>query len=486
MSGDEAGPRLYGNWRPERGWGIGSLSTGVTITLFLALLAPLLALSTAPISALPLAVASALVMAGMLVRVGGSTAAEYLTRVTRFRRARAAGWTELSGGLLTDHPRGADLPGVLAPVVPVETDDGRGSRQCLLWDRRSGRLSAVLRLSPVGLDLADPDQTDVWVAGWGSLLADLGYHRLVTGLTVTIDTAPSGGTTIRQHVAQSLDRAAPAVARRILDELVAATPATAAEIDARATITVDPHRATPRPTDLVEACVETVRGLPAIENGLASSGVAVLGRADTGYLLGRIRAAFDPTARPWLSTDDELTRWADAGPVAATERWDSYRHDSGISVTWGMREAPRQSVAARVLAPLLAPGQFPRRVTLVYEPYAAEQAAAKVEAEITSGQIRRAWAERTRRDETQRDRDDRSRALQSAREEAEGAGVGRFTLYVTTTVTDERDLPAAVADAENRAGQAKIRLRRLRGTQAAAFAVALGIGVAPTDSTRRR
>lgn len=477
---------MYGNWRPERGWGIGSLSTTATVTLFLALLAPLLAMSIAPITALPLAGASVIVLAGMLLRVRGSTAAEYLARALRFRRARAAGWTELSGGMITDHPRAADLPGVLAPLVPVETDDGRGGRQCLLWDRRSGRLAAVLCLSPVGLDLADADQADLWVAGWGSLLADLGYHRLVTGLTVTIDTAPSGGTTLRHHVARSLHPGAPTLAKRVLDELVAATPATAADIDARATITVDPARATPKPADLVEACVEVVRGLPAIENGLATAGVAVLGRAQTSYLLGRIRAAFDPAARPALTgAGEELLRWTDAGPIAASEGWDSYRHDSGISVTWGMREAPRQSVSARVLAPLLSPGQYPRRISLVYEPYPAEQAAAKVEAEITSGQIRRAWAERTHRDETQRDRDDRERAMQSAREEAEGAGVGRFTLYVTTTVIDDHDLPAAVADVENRAGQAKIRLRRLRGTQAAAFAIGLGLGVDPVDVARR-
>ena len=134
-----------------------------------------------------------------------------------------------------------------------------------------------------------------------------------------------------------------------------------------------------------------------------------------------------------------------------------------------------------MLAPLLAPGPFPRRATWLYQPYPADQAAAKVEAEVTSGQIRRAWADRTRRDETQRERDDRARALQSAREEAQGAGVGRFTLYVTTTVTDPDDLPAAVADVEQRAGQAKLRLRRLRGAQAAGFAAALGVGIDPAD-----
>lgn len=105
---------------------------------------------------------------------------------------------------------------------------------------------------------------------------------------------------------------------------------------------------------------------------------------------------------------------------------------------------------------------------------------------MTSGQVRRAWAARTRRDETQRDRDDRERALQSAREEAEGAGVGRFTVYVTTTVTNPADLPAAIADVEQRAGQAKLRLRRLRGSHAAGFAAALGVGVNPAETARHR
>ena len=75
--------------------------------------------------------------------------------------------------------------------------------------------------------------------------------------------------------------------------------------------------------------------------------------------------------------------------------------------------------------------------------------------------------------------------MQSAREEAEGAGVGRFTLYVTTTVTDESLLPAATADVEQRAGQAKLRLRRLRGSQVTAFAASLGMGINPAELDRR-
>lgn len=482
---NRVGPRLYGNWRAERGWGIGSLTTSATITVFVAVLLPLLAFSIMPRIALPLAGCSVVVITAVVVRVGGVTAADLVVRRWRFHRADTAGWTALSAGVLTDHPRAADLPGVLAPLSPLDVDDGRGGRHALVWNRRTGTLSVILRCSPVGLDLADVEQTDQWVAAWGAFLADLGYQPLVKHLAVTVDTAPSGGTTTREHVARALDPTAPALSRRILNELVAITPANSADVDTRVTLCLDPHRATPRPADLLAAVTEVGRWLPGIESGLGACGVAILERASTSWLVGRIRIAFDPDARATARNTDHLLEWGEAGPVAAHEAWDSYRHEGGHSVTWALREAPRQAVGPSVLAALLAPGPFPRRTTLLYLPYPADEAAAKVEAEVTSGQIRRAWAERTRRDETQRDREDRDRALQSAREEAQGAGVGRFTVYVTTTVQRDDDLPAAIADVEQRAGQSKLRLRRLRGAQAAGFAAALGIGVDPAELLRR-
>lgn len=485
----DGGPRLYGNWRAERGWGIGSLSTSATLVLFGTVLTPLLAVSAYPAAALPLFGLSALVIGSVVVRVGGVSLTDAVVRRFRFHRAQAARWTDLSAGVLVEHPRGADLPGVLAPLRPLDVDDGRGGRHALLWHRRTGTLTAVLRCSPIGLDLADPERADGWVAAWGALLADLGYLPLIRHIAVTVDTAPTGGGTVRDHIAVALDPTAPALSRRIMDELVELTPATAAEVDTRVAVCLDPARATPRPADLLAAAVEVGRRLPAVENQLAGCGVTVLGRATTGWLTARIRAAFDPHCRPELARlpdPDAVLAWRDAGPVAARERWDSYRHEGGVSVTWALREAPRQAVGAGVLAPLLSPGPFPRRTTWLYQPYPAEQAAAKVENEVTSGQVRRAWAERTRRDETQRDRDDRQRALQSAREEAQGAGVGRFTVYVTTTVLHDDDLPTAIADVEQRAGQSKLRLRRLRGAQAAGFAAALGVGIDPAELLSHR
>jgi hypothetical protein len=68
-------------------------------------------------------------------------------------------------------------------------------------------------------------------------------------------------------------------------------------------------------------------------------------------------------------------------------------------------------------------------------------------------------------------------AEQTAAEEAKGAGVTRFALVVTATVLGREKLPRAVAAIDNLAPQARILLRPVEGSQAAAFASALPLGL---------
>jgi hypothetical protein len=453
--------------------------------VFVALLAPVVAASFAPRLALPLAGVAALLVAALVVRVGGRSAVDTVLRRARFGIARSRGWTEFSAGVLTDHPRGSELPGVLAPLVPLDTDDGRGGRQALVWDRREGTLAAVLRCAPVGLDLAETSMADEWVAGWGGWLADLGHHRLVRHVAVTVSSTP-GGVGTAGYLASRVHPDAPEAARRTMAELLAQAPA-AAETSTTVTITMDPDRAVPRADDLLSRVAEVTRWLPGLEAGLAGCGAAVLDRESVSDLTARVRAAFDPAARHEIAAEDgadRLHEWAEAAPIGTSEGWGEYRHDSGTSVSWALLEAPRQAVTSRVLVPLLTPGPFARRVTWAYLPYPADAAAGHAEREVSAGQVRRGWAARARRDESSRERDDRERAEQAAREEAEGAGLGRFTLYVTTTVTDPELVGAAVADVEQRAAAARLRLRRLWGAQAAGFAATLGLGIDPTALAR--
>jgi hypothetical protein len=474
-------PVTYGNWRKRRGIGIGSLSTGQSVTLAGCAVAVVVALNANPRLGLVAVGVAAVVSIWALVPVGPQSLGQWIVGRVRFSRAHSSGELTFDAGLLTNHPRASDLPGAMAPLVPVSSTDGRGGRQTLLWDRLTGQLTAIIRVAPVGIDLADKAQADMWVASFGALLAELGYHSMIKHLSVTIDTAPSGGVTTREYVASRLDRHAPAGARQVMAELVAASPAVSADADAWVTVTCDPALATPRPrsTDLLGGVAEVTRILPTLEARLGSCGVGVLGRADIAWLAHRLRVAYDPTANrvapPAPGSLDDLGWWAEAGPVAAQEEWDRYRHDTGTSVAWAWAEAPRRPVLSRVLAPMLAPGPWPRRVTLLYEPYSAAEAAGKVEHEVTALEARSSKS----RDPRQRELFDQQRALQAAQEEAAGAGVLKFSMYISTTVLDPNHLDQAVSDVEQRAGQCGIRLRRQTRGHAGGFTAALGMGINP-------
>lgn len=481
-------PVLYGNWRKKRGLGLGNLSPAQSVVLAVCALAVVASMSITPRVALVAVAAAALVAVVVLVPVGTQTLAEWAAGVVRSTRAHSIGETRYdgAGALVNAHPRASDLPGPMAPQVPLTVPDGRGGRQTLLWDRLSGRLTAILRVAPVGLDLADPAQSDMWVATFGALMAELGFHPMVRWMSVTVDTAPSGGTTVRDYVAVRVDPDAPPGARQITSELVADSPTHSADADAWVAIVCDPALAHPKPENLLAAVAEVTRILPTIETRLSGCGVTVLARADIAWLARRLRVAYDPAAagasapdRTEMAQRDELAWWADAGPVAAQEEWSHWRHDSGMSVAWTWEQAPRQPVPSRILIPLLSPGRWPRRVTMLYTPTPAGKAADEVEKEVTASSFRRAWNARTRRDPTQRDITDAHRAQQAAQEEAAGAGVITFTMYVSVTVTDPAQLETAAADTEQRAGQCQIRLRRQTRGHAGGFATALGMGVNP-------
>src|SRR6185437_4938879 len=209
---------------------------------------------------------------------------------------------------------------------------------------------------------------------------------------------------------------------------------------------------------------------------------------------GIVRTAFAPAARGTVSRSIALARsgddtgfpdWAGAGPASADEFADRYRHDSGTSVTWGWLEAPRQNVTADILSRLVAPGRYPKRVTLQYRPLPAAAAARLLESEVNAALFRTHYRRRTGRDETARDAFDQARARQAAIEEASGAGVCLISLYVTVTVADDTELARATAGVEAAADASKIRLRRLSYSQAAGFATTLPCGICPAELARR-
>jgi len=483
--------RTYGGWRRSRGMGLFGLGPIATAIVLGGVLAVIVSASFSITVALIVGAPVALMVAATLTRWDGVPLSHAIVERFRWAMATMRGHTSWRGGVIVEHQRAWQLPGVLAATELVSAEDGLGGTYGVVWDRRSGTLTATLRCASTSTWLANRSDADTWVANWGSWLASLGHLPAIRWVSVTVDTAPDPGSTLADHIAARIDPAAPATARRLMDELVRRSPAAAADVDTRVSVTFDPAASPAKPKDLPAAAAEFGRTLHGLTSALGSCGVTVLGRASAPDLAGIVRTAFDPASRGevsrllWAGDPGQLLTWGDAGPVAAEESWDRYRHDSGISVTWALHEAPRQAVNANVLARLLSPGLYPKRVTLQYRPFSAGAAARALETEVNASSFRAEVARRQGRDATARDMADQERARRAAREEAMGAGVVLVSMYATVTVTDEDDLLTATADVEARAETAKLRLRRMYRSQGAGFAVTLPCGICPPVLSRR-
>ncbi|MBA9007302.1 SCO6880 family protein [Thermomonospora cellulosilytica] len=488
MAGDI---RTYGGWRRRRGIGLLGLDTTATFIALGAMLGAVVLGTVRP--GLLLYAGPPLLVAGVLglIRVQGVPLAVVALARLRWWWGSWRGHTRYRAGVVVDHPRAFQLPGVLAPLTLLSAEDGYGGRYGIVWDRRTGLLTATLRVVPSSLWLADRADADTWVACWGNWLASLGHQRAVRHVTVTVDTAPEPGSTLADAVTATLDPRAPASARRILQQVVDAAPAAAADVDTRVSVTFDPKASPSAPKDLLDAVAELGRLLEGLASRLSLCGVTVVGRATAAEIAGTIRTAFDPAARGEVNRllsrpgSEEALTWADAGPVHAVEHADRYVHDSGISVSWAWHEAPRQTVHSDVLAHLVTPGPYPKRVTLQYRVLPAAQATKTLELEVNAAAFRSAFRRKTGRDETARDAYDAARARQAATEEAMGAGVCLVSMYATVTVTDEKELQRAVAHTEAAAESSKIRLRRLWGSQAVGFATTLPCGICPPELAHR-
>lgn len=490
--------RTYGGWRPRRGFGLGGLTEAQTGVVAGCVVAPLACWVVVATLGLPLVVMPGVLLVAVVVgvltvvphRTHGTSLGGALVIRLRTRTARRRGWTEWESGIFTRHPRGRELPGVLAPLVPLAATDGLGQPYGLLWDRRTGRLTASVRVAPVGTVLADPARTDTWIGSYAAWLAALGHEPTLEWVAIVVESAPSTGTVLADYVADRLDPRAPQIARDTMVEVADSHRGATADISVRVSLTFQPQHARPVPTTDGERVAEVSRVLAGLEAGLPLCGVATVGRATAADITHWLRAAYDPAARgelARLSAEGHLLAWADAGPVRAEAEVDHYWHDSGWSVSWAMAALPTQHVTSTVLAPLVSPGRYHRRVCITYQPFPADQAGDVVSREAAGSAFRTQLRRRRGVDETARDRADQARAEQAAVEEAHGAGVGLWSMFVTTTSRDHGTLPDAVADVEARARTAKLRLRRCWGWQHGGFAASLGVGIYPPElSTRGR
>jgi hypothetical protein len=485
----------YGGWHQVASPGVGPFGLFATVAGIAGLVAAFLAGTVAgPVVGLLLAVAAVAGVAPLVVhtrdgRTGyGAAAARVGFGWARLRRRSRYTPAMLGGRVAMGWSGPCPTPGLLARsqlrgvIVPLWEEVG-------VLRTRANRWTVLFECPVPTADLVDPDTLAGWTESWGHWLASLPHQAQVHAATVTIETGPDNGRALAGEAARLHHPSAPALAGAFLDEVGATWPGQSLTSRVWVAVIFTTARPGSRPASPGQMCdlvTERVAGLCASLARATGAGAAA--PMTPGQLVALTRSAYDPDAAGMFDAADAqgiehgLT-WAQAGPVAADEAWDHYRHDGAVSVTWKMTSAPAGEVPATVLAPLLdpTPGLTRKRVTLIYRHHTAAEAARIADADLRTAASR---AGERRGQPRAEHAAALARARAAADDTAAGAGLTRLSLLVTATVASPAQLPAARGIVEQLGAASRLVLRPCYGSQAAAFTAALGLGVLPSDVTR--
>ena len=358
--------RTYGGWRRPTSVGLSGLGLLGTLVLFGGAIISIIAVAVGGILVgIPFVLLTLLALAPLTIRVGdGRTGAQWLTARCNWFLAQQAGENLYRSGPLARTGHGdCALPGLAAKLEALDARDAYGRPFALLHHPTVGHVSVVLSTSPDGASLVDLDQVDSWVAHWGHWLASLANEASLVAAAVTVETAPDTGHRLRREVGTQMAGGAPELARQVLAELVDTYPAGSAAITCRIALT---WSTAPRPGQkrrtVADMAIDIGQRLPGLTTALAATGAGPARPMTTPELAAALRVAYDPAIHAEverLGAAEADIDWTECGPIGAQEAWDHYRHDSGVSVTWQMSEAPRGAVYASSLGRLLAPA--PRR-----------------------------------------------------------------------------------------------------------------------------
>lgn len=484
MAVNEPTVRTYGNWRRPRSAGLGQLGMIGTAMLLAGGIGVVIAMATVgivPAAVLALVFVAVIALLSIRDRHHRSPLQRMWARLS-WRQARATGTHLYRSGPLGRVPYGRfQLPGLAARTELSEGVDSWDRPFCLLRTPTTGHFTVVFATEPDGASLVDQLDVDRWVAHWGEWLARLGNEPGVVAAQVVIETAPDTGARLRREVLGRLDPGAPALAQDLLHEVVNTYPVGSATVRACVAVTFSAApRSGAKRRKRDEIARDLASRLPELGQGLQGTGAGAARPMTAQQLMEFVRIAYEPRVarlidEAYAAGDVPRLQWNDVGPAAAQARWGSYRHESAVSMTWAMTEAPRGVVQSNILERLLAPNPAiaRKRVSLLYQVMDSAVAARTVDADRNHADFRATSSKRP----TARITGDQAAAAASATEEARGAGLVSFGMLVTATALNDAQLADVEATIDNLAATARLALRPLYGAQDSGFVAALPLGL---------
>jgi hypothetical protein len=470
----------YGNWQKPAVIGLFGMNPVITVLgLVLVLSVAAVMQAAGPAAAgLYLLVVAAL-YTPLALKIEGKSVFARLVRRVSFRRAVRRRSTNYLSGPLSAQPQGRlRLPGLLAASQLFSARDAYGEEFAFLRIPATNAYPVIVRANADGDALVDPAAIDTMIATWSGFLQTTPQWPDLKAFSVTIESVPDPGHKISGEIARMRTEAPVSpFTEQVFAELGEAAGVGSAAQHTWMSLVFDGGRGKDK-RGPEEMATEIGSQLPDILGALAGTGAGAAIAMRPGGVAERAWAAFHPGEANDLDDASGLLEldWESAGPAAAKEMWDRYRHDSGVSVSWVMEGAPRGSVKETVLKRLLEPHpHLPRkRVTIYYRPLDPGAAAA--------------WADR-QRNAIRTDSGQRAAAREAgttqaaanAADEARGASVLRFAVITTVTVTDPEQLRRAIKAVRNLHAGARLVMSRAYGQQAAAFSAGLGLGVLLPD-----
>lgn len=470
----------YGNWRRPSSPGLGRLGLLGTGALFLGSMVVVIVLAVAGlVPGLVMAVVVVVLLVPVIPDRWGRTAYQRLAERIGWLGARRKGHhLYLSGPLSRTPTSTCALPGLAASMTAADAFDALGDPFVVLHHPGTGHVSTVLEASPSGDTMVDPHQVDEMVAQWGQWLAGLGHEAGLVAASVTIESAPDTGVRLQRAVEERLSPTAPKMAAAAMADVVHTLQAGSATVTCRVALTWTRARLGAKRRTVEDMTVEIGSRLPQLAQGLAATGAGAVTAMTATTLAAAVRTAYDPAVAQAIDEagDQPGVGWADAGPLTAEEHAGHYIHDSAVSVSWVMGEAPRGAVRSSILRRLLEPHRevARKRVTLLYRPYSPARAAELVDTDVLDASFNATQRKVIRARDTQ----SMTAARRTAEEEATGAGLVRFGAIVTATVEGDQDAVERCCSVIDHLGtSARIRLRRARRAQATTFAAGLPLGL---------
>ena len=473
----------YGNYRRPASpglWGLPLIPTVLGISSIIGLVVIIMALG-------PLAGIAFLVLMAPIIFVvlkpdhTGEAPIRRLGARAGWRLSRRAGNHHYRSGPLSHIPKGTyALPGLLAPTVLSEAEDAFGRPFALLHHRRVNHLTIVFESEPDGAALVDQDDVDQRVAAYAYWLSSLSQQPDLLGAQVSIETSPDPGTRLTHAINGRLDAHAPDVARQTLEQIAREYPAGSADLKGRVALTYNMLTGSGKRQTAADIARRLAGELGEMTQQLHAAGAGIPSPVDAQRLCEIVQSAYNPRAADVFEAaraSGQIAEldWANAGPVRAEARDDSYWHDGAESITWAMTQAPRGEVRETVLSRLIAPHPniARKRLTMLYRVISPGDAASMVNSDLRTAEGRVTSARRA----TARAEADLAAARATEKEEARGASLLNFGMLITATVLEHEQLADARIAMTQLAPTARIAIRPVWGSQDSAFTAALPLGL---------